>query len=87
MKKRPDDLEDLVCYLECVRDSLLIIHNSLECDNVNSKALMGAVYSSYIQLDWISEAMQKQLGRIPIDTICRAGKEGSKPIAAHVSAQ
>lgn len=78
MKKRPDDLEDLVCYLECVRDSLLMIHNALECDNVNSKALMGAVYSSYIQLDWISEVMQKQLDKLPTDIIRKAGKEASK---------
>lgn len=78
MKIKPDDLEDLVCYLECARDSLLVIHDSLEGGVINPQVLMGSVYSTYIQLNWIAEAMQKQLDKIPTAVIRNAAGEVGK---------
>lgn len=75
MKIKNDDLEDLVCYLECARDSLLVIHDSLEGGIINPQVLMSSVYSTYIQLNWIAEAMQKQLNKIPTAVIRNAAKE------------
>ena len=72
MSKKFNDLEDLVCYLEYARDTLLLIHNATESGVFSPRVLAGAVYSSYIQLDWITEEMQKQLEKLPTDIIRRA---------------
>lgn len=47
MKKRPETMEDLLCYLECARDGLLMIHNVLEGETASTDLLMNAVFGIY----------------------------------------
>ena len=75
MKKHPETMEDLLCYLECARDSLLMIHNTLEGETASTELLMNAVYGTYSHLDFIAKAMVNHIDHIPHDILEKAGKE------------
>ena len=73
MKKNPETMEDLLCYLECARDSLLMIHTALESEIPSMELLMNVVYSTYSHLDFIAKAMMKHIDHIPRDILEKAG--------------
>lgn len=77
MEKHPETMEDLLCYLECARDSLLMIHNTLESETTSTEILMNAVFGAYNHLDYISKAMMKHIDKIPIEIMERIGREVS----------
>ena len=78
MEKYPETLEDLLCYLECARDSLLMIHNVIEAETASSELIKGAVYGSFSHLDFIAKAMAEHIQRIPADVLRKAGNEVSE---------
>lgn len=75
MSKKPDTLDDMVTYLRCARDSLLLVHDAIEENRTEQSVLLGAVYSAYVQLGWIVSSMEKQLEKIPAEIIYKAGEE------------
>lgn len=75
MKKRPETMEDLLCYLECARDGLLMIHNVLEGETASTDLLMNAVFGIYNHLDYIAKSMMEHLEHIPSDVLEKAGEE------------
>lgn len=76
MKKQPDTLEDLITYAECARDTLLLIHNEIEgCDARNKNLVLGSLYGAYMQLTWVCDAMQRQVEKLPGDTLCKIAAE------------
>jgi len=76
MKKQPDTLEDLITYAECARDTLLLIHNEIEgCDARNKNLVLGSLYGVYMQLTWVCDAMQRQVEKLPGDTLRRIAAE------------
>ena len=77
MEKHPETMEDLLCYLECARDSLLMIHNTLESETASTEILMNAVFGAYNHLDYIAKAMMKHIDKIPIEIMERIGREVS----------
>ena len=77
MKKTPETMEDLLCYLECARDSLLMIHNALESETASTELLMNAVYGTFNHLDYIAKSMMKHLDHIPQDILEKAGEKVS----------
>ena len=46
MNKHPETLEDLLCYLECARDSLLMIHSVIEAETAKPELLMSTVHTT-----------------------------------------
>ena len=75
MEKHPETLEDLLGYLECARDSLLMIHNAIEAETATPALLMNAVYGTYNHLDYIAKSMLKHIDRIPSEIMEKAGRE------------
>ena len=77
MNKHPETLEDLLCYLECARDSLLMIHSVIEADMATPALLMNAVYGTYNHLDYIAKSMMKHIDKIPSEIMEKAGREAN----------
>lgn len=77
MSKHPDTLEDLLYYLECARDSLLMIHTALESETATTALLMNAVFGVYNHVDFIAKEIYKHIQHIPTDVLEKAGEEAS----------
>lgn len=77
MNEHYETLEDLIVYLECARDGLLMIHNVLEAETATTKLLMSAVYGTYNHLDFIAREIQKHIEHIPAEVLRKAGEEVS----------
>lgn len=73
MKKHPETMEDLLCYLECTRDSLLMIHTAIDNETPSTELLLNVVYGAYNHLDFIAKEMAKHIDYIPGDVLREAG--------------
>lgn len=73
MEKHPETMEDLLCYLESARDSLLMIHTAVEQEIPSTELLLSVVYGAYNHLDFIAKEMAKHINHIPGDILREAG--------------
>lgn len=78
MRKKNIDIEDLIVFLECARENLMLIHDDLEDRDGDLDRPMQALYSTYIHLGWIADTMSKQVGKIGISVIRKASEEAVK---------
>jgi len=54
----------------------LLIHNEIEgCDARNKNLVLGSLYGVYMQLTWVCDAMQRQVEKLPGDTLRRIAAE------------
>ena len=85
---QPDTLEDLITYTECARDTLLLIHNEVEsCGGKNKHLVLGSLYGVFTQLTWVCDAMQRQVDKLPGDTLRRIAATSQNGITADRKAE
>lgn len=72
-----ETLEDLLCYLESARDSLIAIHCAIEAETMTEQITLNALFAVHSHLDFIAKAMGRHIAHIPCEVLRKAAKESA----------
>lgn len=72
MNEYTETLEDLLCYMECARDNLLLVHCAIESGTIPEHIMQNALFGVHVYLDMIAKEMGRQIAALPCEVLQKA---------------
>lgn len=73
-----ETLEDLLCRLESVGDTVCALRCAIEDDRLPKETILNSIFAVYSHVDLIAKAMYQHLRHIPVAVMNKAAEEVAK---------
>ena len=76
--KSAESLEDLLCRLESVGDTVCAVRCAIDDDRLPKETMINALFAVYSHVDLIANAMHEHIKHIPANVLNKAAEEVAK---------